>query len=223
MDEQKDVFSTVINDYCMELDIADTSTFANHAFSKKFKQSKQKAIRLSSGRLRLSLKKSTLALIAVAVLLAGCGVAYAYEPIRSFVVELSEGTKTITPDPDTIDRKSYREQMSDEYIIDVPEGFVPDSEDYAHGNTHFGRTYRNEADEVIYFDQYRNDVFEDHYPPETEFISKTDKFGREVLVLYTDDSYIQFFWNTGEYILKLSGSFTEDELMDIYYTARLKE
>lgn len=223
MNEHNAALSAVIDEYCAELNAADTSAFSDYAFSGKYKQRKQKAVRLSSGRPRFSLKKSTLILIAVAVLLAGCGVAYAYEPIRSFVVELSGGTKTITPDPDTIEKKSYREQMIDEYIIDVPEGFVLDREDYAHGNTHFGRTYRNEADEVIYFDQYRNDVFETYYPANTELVSITDKHGRELLVSYTAENYIQLYWNTGEYTLRLSGSFTEEELMEIYYTARLKK
>lgn len=223
MNEKKAVLSAVIDEYCAELDAADTSFLSDYAFSEGYKQSRKKAVSLSRGRTRLSLKKSTLLLIAAAVLLAGCGAVYAYEPIRSFVIDLSEGTKTITPDPDTISKKSYREQMPDEYIIDVPEGFAPDSEDYAHGNTHFGRTYRNGSDEVIYFDQYRNDAFETYYPADTEFVSKTDKFGKEVLVSYTEENYIQLYWNTGEYTLKLSGSFTEDELMEIYYTARLKD
>lgn len=218
---EKALLAGLIEDYRAELEAVDTSAYKDYVFSKSYQKRKRQAVSLSKGRNRGVLRKTTLLIIAAAVLLVGCGLAYAYEPIRSFFIESSdEGTK-LTPGSDTIEQKSRREQMEDEYVIDVPEGFVLDKEDYAQGYTHFGRSYRKDSD-VIYFDQYRNDVFETYYPPETEFISRTDRDGKEVLVARSEQ-YTELYWNTGEYTLKLDGSLSEEELMEIYYTARVKE
>lgn len=181
---------------------------------------KRQAIKISKGHHGNIIRRSTLFIIAAAILLAGCGIAYALEPIRSFFVESSDNGTKLTPDSDTVEHKSRREQMADEYVIDVPDSYELDKEDYAQGYTHFGRTYRNDSD-VIYFDQYRNDVFETYYPPETKFISKTDRDGKEVLVARSEH-YTELYWNTGKYTLKLGGSLTEEELWEIYYTARVK-
>lgn len=217
---EKALLAGLIEDRCAELEGVDDSRYEDYVFSKAYQRKKRQAVSLSKGRSRGVLRKTTLLIIAAAVLLVGCGIAYAYEPIRSFFIERSdEGTK-LTPDSDTIEQKDRREQMADEYIIDVPDGFELDKEDYAQGYTHFGRTYRSGSD-VIYFDQYRNDVFETYYPPDTEFISRTDRDGKEVLAARTEQ-YTELYWNTGEYTLKLGGSLSEEELMAIYYTARVK-
>lgn len=217
---ERELLSGLIKEYCAELDAAGASAYDDYVFSKKYMRRKRQAIKISKGHHGNIIRRSTLFIIAAAILLAGCGIAYALEPIRSFFVESSDNGTKLTPDSDTVEHKSRREQMADEYVIDVPDSYELDKEDYAQGYTHFGRTYRNDSD-VIYFDQYRNDVFETYYPPETKFISKTDRDGKEVLVARSEH-YTELYWNTGKYTLKLGGSLTEEELWEIYYTARVK-
>ncbi len=218
---EKELLSGLIKEYCAELDAAGASAYDDYVFSKKYMRRKRQAIKISKGHHGNIIRRSTLFIIAAAILLAGCGIAYAFEPLRSFIVQTHRGSQMLAPDPKTAEHRNNSKQMEDEYIIDIPEGYSLVFEDLVHGYTHYGHTYKNENGSIICFDQYRNDVFKTYYPNESDFVKRTDKNGSEVLVVYSPEA--ELYWNTGEYTLKLSGGLSENELMEIYYTARLKE
>jgi hypothetical protein len=50
-------------------------------------------------------------------------------------------------------------------------------------------------------------------------VTKIDKFGNEYLI-YNYNGSITIIWDNGEYIFELSGTMSEAELMELYYTVK---
>ena len=104
----------------------------------------------------------------------------------------------------------------------LPEEYTLDKEGSVETDEFIIYTYYNlDKTKSILFEQQTYDSFKSNIDNErTGLITKTDKYGQEIMVYSTDDIGVLFIWDNGEYVFNLSADMSEEELMKIYYSVK---
>ena len=88
----------------------------------------------------------------------------------------------------------------------LPEEYTLDKEGSVETDEFIIYTYYNlDKTKSIVFEQQTHDSFKSNIDNErTGLITKTDKYGQEIMVYSTDDIGVLFIWDNGEYVFNLS-------------------
>ena len=228
MSVYKHELEKVIPQYILELDSVDISEYANYQFSKKYLKNKSKLIRQRK-KVYYPLIKSTGRRIAVAIIAAtmmGSVTAVAYEParkaIKDFFVRMFNGYSIVRPVDDSKEIDNHKKTIEKEYNIKVPKEYTLSKDESVKTDDFIWKNYYTKDNQsYVYFSQYTKVYYHANVDNEqAELIQKFDKNQNEILVYSMDNIYTRIIWDNGEYIFELSGTFSESELMEIYYSLK---
>ena len=105
----------------------------------------------------------------------------------------------------------------------MPAGYVLDKESTVETDEMISQIYYLSSDKTksIGFKQLTKELYSVSVDnKDTELVTKLDKNGREILIHSYKDLSTSIIWDNGEYIFELSGTMSEAELMELYYTVK---
>ena len=226
MTDLKTQLRPLISLYCRELEQIDAAEYENYAFSDEYKRKMSELLKSRKKKHHIittsAIKK--LILIAVAAILFGIVTAIATTPNRQ-----REATDFIIEETSTMSmvkskhKETHKEVIEYEYTFDLPEGYHLCEEQSVKTDTYIIQTYHYNEDknEHITFSQDIPKYYSAGIDNERSIaIEKEDKYGNPILVYTVNNTDTIILWDTGEYLLELIASMSEEELMEIYYTVK---
>lgn len=223
MNDLKKQLSGMISVYCDEFKSTDISGYEDFEFSDGFERRMNRLLK-SRKKVYYPLIKTTgrkIASLIAAALLMGAVTVAAYEParnaVRDFIINIFSDHSVVLYAEAAEDGQAAK--IMHEYSLTVPEGYVFD-ENESEITEHYiyKKYYSQDGTGVLTFYQIIENSYKGYFDNEyTVFERKKDKNGEEIIVSKADD-YICVIWQDDQYVFELSGSMTESEIMDIYYS-----
>lgn len=224
MSDLRNELDSIVNSYYEELMSIDTTETEKYKFSKEYIAKRKEVIasfnKSSPKHIKHFGRRIAIALIA-AIMISTITV-FAYKPSRKFIINKFSNHSEITISDNSNGKDTYKGRIERKYSITVPEDYALDEESSVETDEFIIYTYYNsDKTKSILFEQQTYDSFKSNIDNErTGLITKTDKYGQEIMVYSTDDIGVLFIWDNGEYVFNLSADMSEEELMKIYYSVK---
>lgn len=228
MSDFKSELSKMIPIYCNELDEIDVSAYGDLKFSEEFEKRMSKLIRARK-KIYYPLIKTTgrkIVSIIVAAALLGTMTVAAYEPardaVKDFFIRIFSGYSVVTPSVESNTADSHKDKIEKQYMIDIPDGFELAEDESILTDDYISMCYYTvDKSEYLYFLQCTKKSYVSFFDNDKTVLEyKNDKYGNEIMIYTYKDIDTYFIFDNSEYIFELSGSFSEDELFEIYYSIK---